>query len=169
VNTKNTLFKWNAVPNAFAYHLQIARFGDWNFLNVDRLVNDTFAQVNLSGNWPFAWRVKAISEGNTCSVFGSIDTFYTTEQQTAVSEITEANLPNLFPNPVRNNEALTLTHLDIGTIHIYHAQGKLLHTTQTNASGEVSIKMLGWEQGVYFIEFIGSNRRFIQRFVIQEN
>lgn len=169
VRTKNILFKWNAVPNAFAYHLQIARFGDWNFLNVDRLVNDTFTQVDLFGNWPFAWRVKAISEGNTCSVFGSIDTFFTSTQSTAVSEITEANLPSLFPNPVKNNEVLNLTQLGVGRINLYHAQGKLLHTTQTNASGNVSIEMLGWEQGVYFIEFIGSNRRFIQRFVVQEN
>jgi hypothetical protein len=169
VNTKNTLFKWNAVPNAFAYHLQIARFGDWNFLNVDRLLTDTFAQVNLFGNWPFAWRVKAISEGNTCSVFGSIDTFYTSEQQTAVSEITGANLPSLFPNPVRKDDVLTLTNLGIGTINIYHAQGKLLHTLQAYTSGPLSIQMLGWEQGVYFVEFIGSSRRFIQRFVIQEN
>lgn len=169
VHTKNIVFKWNAVPNAFAYHLQIARFGNWSFLNIDRLVSDTFTQLDLFGNWPFAWRVKAISEGNTCSIFGSVDTFYTTNQHTYISEKTEAIQPKLFPNPIRNNEALNLTHLGQGTIHIYHAQGKLLYTVEATKSGSVSIDMQGWEQGVYFIEFVGSNQRFIQRFVIQEN
>ncbi len=133
------------------------------------MVSDTFAQLDLFGNWPFAWRVKAISEGNTCSIFGSVDTFYTTNQQTYISEKTEAIQPKLFPNPIRNNEALNLTHLGQGTIHIYYAQGKLLYTVEATKSGSVSIDMQGWEQGVYFVEFVGSNQRFIQRFVIQEN
>jgi hypothetical protein len=167
VSSKNITFKWNAVPNAFAYHLQIARFGDWNFLNVDRLVNDTFVQLDLFGNWPFAWRVKAISEGNTCTVFGSIDTFYTNENVTNVYEVSEALITNISPNPIRKGELLSITPIENGVINIYQPQGKLMYSEAVNNS--LSFQIPDWEQGVYFLEFVGSNRSFIKRFVIHEN
>ncbi|MDZ4667256.1 MAG: zinc-dependent metalloprotease [bacterium] len=125
VNAQNVMFKWQAVEGAFAYHLQIARFGDWNYLNVDQLIYDTSALVQLYGEWPYAWRVKAFTAANTCAPFGVVDTFTTYVLPAGVKELSLNSGTNVFPNPVKANEKILIQCDQTAQIQIYNSLGQL--------------------------------------------
>lgn len=167
VNPKNVQLKWNSVPGAFAYHIQIARFGNWSFLNADRLVTDTIIELSLFGNWPFAWRIKAISEGNTCSSFGQIDTFYTKELPAGMSELLATEDEFLYPNPVKMGEILNIENTETAHIHIYNSLGKLVYSAMHDSN--IHIPILDWKQGLYYLECLGNKKRFVKKIWITEN
>ncbi|MCG9880423.1 MAG: zinc-dependent metalloprotease [Bacteroidia bacterium] len=167
VSTKRVLFSWNAVPNAFAYHLQVARFGNWSFLNVDRLLSDTSIEIDLFGNWPFAWRIKAISEGNTCSEFGQADTFFTQEIAAGTHELVSTNAGFLYPNPVKRGEFLKLQNHELVRVTIYNSLGEIIFNQNYDAT--IGIEIPDWKAGLYYLECLSNNKRYVKRLMISEN
>jgi len=163
----NIPFTWRSVPGAFAYQLQVARFGDWNFSNYNQLVADTFALVNLFGNWPYAWRVKAISNGNTCSSYGSVDTFFTREIPAGLAPISLLAEPKVFPNPVKSGQTLYLQNLQAGKVYIYDAQGVL--KWGQSFEGNLSFEVPLWPAGIYIIKWELTNHSYFQRLLLSEN
>ncbi len=119
---------WQKVPGAFAYHVQIARFGDWNYLNYDALVYDTSALIDLFGSWKYAWRVKAITNAYTCGGFGLADTFTTKETLTGLVQTeTQKNL-SIYPNPSDRNQQLNFIASEMSEIEIRDIEGRLVHS-----------------------------------------
>ncbi|MDP3929242.1 MAG: zinc-dependent metalloprotease [Bacteroidota bacterium] len=163
----NIPFTWRSVPGAFAYQLQVARFGDWNYVNHNQLYSDTFAQVNLFGNWPYAWRVKAISSGNTCSSFGSADTFFTREIPAGLAPISLLAEPKVFPNPVKSGQTLYLQNLKAGKVNIYDAKGVL--KWGQSFEGNLSFEVPYWPAGIYIIKWELPNHSYFQRLLLSEN
>lgn len=121
-------FSWQKVPGAFAYHLQIARFGNWNFLNYDVLVYDTTATVDLFGSWEYTWRVRAITNANTCGTFADADTFTTQETPSGLVQTETPTNLSIYPNPAQENQRIQLMANETSDIEIRDIEGRLIHS-----------------------------------------
>ncbi len=121
-------FTWRKVAGAFAYHLQVARFGDWNFINHDVLVYDTTTVLNLFGTWEYTWRVKAITNAYSCGSFGASDTFYTKETASGLVQTETQNVLKVFPNPTGGSQFVNLEANEACEIEIRNVQGSLIQS-----------------------------------------
>jgi hypothetical protein len=148
-NPEGVLLEWEAVPGAFAYHVQVARFGDWNFLNYDGLVFDTTAVVKLFGTWDYAWRVKAITAANTCGGFGASDTFSTKVVPAGIVQL-EPDMPiAVYPNPVSINEKVWLKVKQRTVLSLSDINGKVLQSLVLEPNEPYQLQLP--EVGVYFL------------------
>lgn len=132
VNAKNVVLQWKKVDGAFAYHLQVARFGAWEYLNIDKLIYDTMAVVQLYGEWPYAWRIKAFTAANTCSSFGVVDTFTTYEPPVGTTEISILHHFQLYPNPIKAGEKILIQSPNVAQIQVFNAIGALVYEQIVN-------------------------------------
>ncbi len=164
-NAKSVQLKWNAVPGAFCYYLQVARFGDWDYLNIDKLVFDTTALVELYGNWPYAWRIKTITAANPCSSFGIPDTFITYELADGVNEININEEVNIFPNPVNANETIQLHGSFAGDLFVYNSLGQLIFRTKVSSTGQTGFLIA--EPGVYTIQLASGEKSWVRKIFIK--
>lgn len=125
LNPNSIRFVWNSVEGAFAYYIQVARFGDWEFTNFEALVSDTFVDCKtLYGDWSYSYRIKAISQGNTCGDFSETKTFTTKVLPTGNSEIRIKTGLGIFPNPVQEGSKLQIVSDVSGKVILWDAQGK---------------------------------------------
>ena len=148
-NPEAVLLEWEAVPGAFAYQVQVARFGDWNFLNYDALVFDTTAVVKLFGTWEYAWRVKAITAANTCGSFGAADTFSTKAVPAGIVQL-EPDMPiAVYPNPVSINEKVWLKVKQKTVLSLSDVNGKVLQSLVLEPNEPYQLQLP--EVGVYFL------------------
>lgn len=165
VNADYVELSWKAVPGAFAYHVEIARFGDWNYLNYDQLIFDTAVVVDLFGHWPYAWRVKAITAANTCSSFGAVDTFTTRELPAGITQVYKTNEAFLYPNPVSLGQKVYFKTNGETEVHVYSSMGKLVAKLEANFQSEISIDLP--VAGMYFVVFKNAQGSLTKRLVVQ--
>lgn len=165
LNPIGVTLSWKKVPDAFAYHVQIARFGDWNFLNFDALVFDTITITNLFGSWPYAWRVRAITAANTCSSFGAIDTFTTKEVPAGTTELLPDMPFELYPNPVDAGAQWYIKTKSVGSLTITDMQGKRIETHEMRAWEPLPIN--SFEPGTYLILFETEQKRWVKRLLVK--
>ncbi|MFN4082254.1 MAG: zinc-dependent metalloprotease [Bacteroidia bacterium] len=157
INPIGVTLKWRKVSGAYAYHLQVARFGAWDFLNIDQLiVNDTTINIDLFGSWPYAWRVKAISKTNVCGIFSEPNFFTTDENITSINKINQLTDTYLvFPNPAKENQVIKFLCEQKVKIIIYDLQGKIIEniSVKPNSNNELIIN----NSGFYTATFIDEN------------
>jgi hypothetical protein len=165
INANEVKLNWRAVPGAFAYHLQIARFGNWEYLNYDQLIYDTSAIADLFGDWPYAWRVRAITVANTCSSFGTVDTFSTYESPASLNEIGKDMNGLLYPNPSEIGQTI-LIKTPIGTqVILCNSLGQTVTKFEPSTKAEIELKIA--EAGIYFVVFKTSENTFVKRLLVQ--
>jgi hypothetical protein len=165
INANEVKLNWRAVPGAFAYHLQIARFGNWEYLNYDQLIYDTSAVADLFGDWPYAWRVRAITVANTCSSFGTVDTFSTHESPASINEIGNDMKGLLYPNPSEIGQTI-LIKTPIGTqVILCNSLGQTVTIFEPSTKAEIELKIA--EAGIYFVVFKTSENTFVKRLLVQ--
>ncbi|MBC7384415.1 MAG: T9SS type A sorting domain-containing protein [Bacteroidia bacterium] len=133
-NASHVVLKWSAVPGAFAYHLQVARFGAFEYLSADKLISDTSATIELYGKWPYTWRVRAFTAANTCtSAFGSASTFTTYESVVGMAEIKlEMDQLNIYPNPLNAGQTFTINAPAKSELMITNTDGRIVLITQVS-------------------------------------
>jgi hypothetical protein len=155
---------WKSVPGAFAYHVQIARFGDWNFLNYDALVYDTTTLVNLFGTWPYAWRVKAITNAFTCAEFGQADTFSTKEEATSIGKATFIENISIYPNPSMAGSSFTIHAKESSEMIIRDIKGSFIigFRVEPNETKSMALEV----PGLYTIEVQQGHKSWVKKLIV---
>lgn len=167
LNPKSIELKWNKVEGAFAYHVQVARFAAWEFLNFEVLTQDTQTLVTtLYGTWPYSWRVKAITRANTCGKFSEEVSFSTKEVLSGIQDIRFENGFKFYPNPVEINRDVQLVSKSNGYLKIFDINGKILHESITNAFEEHIFQIR--KSGVFILQFTNESGTYTGKIVCEE-
>ncbi|MCA0426323.1 MAG: zinc-dependent metalloprotease [Bacteroidetes bacterium] len=152
LNPKSIRFAWNAVPGAWAYYIQVARFGSWEFTNFETLVTDTFVDCsNLYGNWPYSYRLKAIHQGNACGDFSEPIEFTTRELATGNQEIRINSTLGVYPNPVVAGNAFQVLSQIPGILQLFDSKGALL--VERNLEAGIPFQFKPESNGIYIGKF----------------
>jgi hypothetical protein len=157
-------FAWRKVQGAFAYHFQVARFGDWNYINYDVLVYDTSTVLDLFGSWEYTWRVKAITNAYTCSDFGASDTFYTKETASGLVQTETKNLLSIYPNPANGSQFINLLAVEVCDIEIRDAQSRLIQSFRLEPKRLQQITLN--ESGLYLIYCKQSEKVSVRKLLV---
>ncbi|MFA8299244.1 MAG: YCF48-related protein [Hyphomicrobiales bacterium] len=73
---------------------------------------------------------------------------------------------NIYPNPATENISINLNEKGESDIHIYSADGKLLHKQRTNKSN-VNINVKSYPQGIYIAKASINGNSFHKKFIIK--
>ncbi|HXH19330.1 MAG TPA: T9SS type A sorting domain-containing protein [Chitinophagales bacterium] len=70
--------KWMRAMNATHYHLQVTRYFNGTFFNVDTFMRDTtIVLTNLEAGYNYRWRVRPFNQGYTCAEYTPYSNFTT--------------------------------------------------------------------------------------------
>jgi hypothetical protein len=152
VNDGTLEFKWNKVPNASHYVVDICIGSSCNSIIYQTTVTDTFLVLNKYLNPrpanvpPYTWKVRAYNSGYTCTVPSTIERFNTIN---LVGVETTSELPSLltvYPNPAAKGENINLKLYNPQTanyiISIYSSIGQKINTRYEDVSiGEQTIDL----------------------------
>ncbi len=167
LNPKSVQLIWHKVPGAFAYHVQVARFAAWEYLNFETLTEDTQATVTtLYGTWPYSWRVKAITRANTCGKFSDELPFSTKEVLSGIQDIRFENGFKFYPNPAQINRDIQLISNTDGTLKVSDLSGKTILESEIKARLENVIQIR--KSGIFILQFINENGTYTSRVVCEE-
>jgi Secretion system C-terminal sorting domain len=73
---------------------------------------------------------------------------------------------NIYPNPATDRLTITINDLTgAGNIHVINLQGQVLQTVSPASSNTVTIPVNGLAPGIYFVEIITNNLKFVQQFI----
>jgi hypothetical protein len=155
-NDSNTVFNanhvnlaWQKVDGAFAYHIQIARFGNWDFINYDRLIyGDTAINIQLEANWPYQWRVKAITQANVCNAFSAPAHFTTIAPAVGVAEINLQPTISVIPNPAQTGNTVCIKSSAPVQVIIYTITGKHMQQIRVEPTQTTTLQL---DKGVYVL------------------
>lgn len=136
VKQQAATFVWGKVANAFAYHLQVARSGWWEFSDVDRLVFDTSATFALPYTLGYAWRVRAITAANTCSEFGVADSFIPKSLPIGLQQLSILPEAPWFANPMPVNSLVALPEFNHAEVHCSDISGRDCNAFITTRDGK---------------------------------
>jgi hypothetical protein len=64
----------------------------------------------------------------------------------------ESGAIRLTPNPATNVITASWEQIDIESLRVYNAMGKLVHQEQVHGSKSISLEISGWASGIYMIE-----------------
>lgn len=85
--------KWKKTEGATHYNLQVTRYFNGNFSNVDTILQDTtFLLTNLESGYNYRWRVRPFNQGNTCSSYTSYSSFLTRNATSIVPNFTVSSI-----------------------------------------------------------------------------
>lgn len=71
---------------------------------------------------------------------------------------------NVYPNPAQ--QMITISSSEsIKTVSIYNAQGILVVQPTTNTTNSISVDISNYPVGLYFIEIIGKDSKFLKKFI----
>jgi len=151
----NISLAWQSINNAYAYHLQAARYGDWQYLNTDKLIyGDTSVTINLLAGWPYKWRVKPILKGNVCQDFSEPIGFYLANSVSVGKSVSENNVFMMYPNPAIANQSFNITVSVNAKVVIYSASGELIHNFYANKDELYDVKL---PSGFYMVKLVQPN------------
>jgi hypothetical protein len=165
INPASIRLVWQMVAGAKGYHVQVSRYQYWQDPHVNRIVNDTFLNVTLFGEWPFDWRVKPIMPGKTCGEFNGYTTFTTRPVPVGVVDgVDKIATWKLFPNPVKKGELLMIDAPEAEGITLTDITGKLV--LQQSLLFEKSLNTNGLPEGIYFLTLYQSSHQKTLKLVI---
>lgn len=85
--------KWRKAEGATHYNLQLTRYFNGLFTNVDTILQDTtFLLTNLESGFNYRWRVRPFNQGNTCSSYTAYSNFLTRNATAIVPNFTVSNI-----------------------------------------------------------------------------
>ncbi|MDZ4844065.1 MAG: T9SS type A sorting domain-containing protein [Chitinophagales bacterium] len=85
--------KWKKTTGATHYNLQVTRYFNGNFSNVDLVLQDTtYMLTNLEPGYNYRWRVRPFNEGNTCSSYTAYSSFVTRAATAIVPSFSVSNI-----------------------------------------------------------------------------
>ncbi len=175
----NVELRWNNVPGALSYHLQVSEQNDFSTLTIDESnLTNVWYQVDLEMEKNWYWRVSATNEGGE-GEFSNNWTFSTWSTGIENGEAlpkTFALLP-VYPNPF-NPTAYITYHLpktsDLSLI-IYNSVGQSIRTLVSGQqqAGRYTIQWDGHDNyghsvtsGMYLCRFTCGDHVFIQKMLL---
>lgn len=164
-------FRWTKVTGAQYYNLKVYQFGG---LLMDTLIVDTVF-VNRSNairaNRNLSWEVRALNQVSLCTPYSTRNNFRTGNFVGLSASNLELGALQLWPNPIRSGESLSLTGLSEGltSISIYDLQGrKLVQSSVLVESSTTSYALPNLNIGVYLIETQNGSQLLRQRIVVKD-
>jgi uncharacterized protein YkwD len=151
------LLKWDDMPNATTYKVQVAT--NYNFAQDNIVINQTVNQNSyqvksseLQPNIKYYWRVQSIGESGF-SDWSLIRIFTTTSGQSVNTKIEDGTI-QIIPNPTSDFVSIKVNKdiVSNATIQIYDLFGKLIHSSlvnsQTNSEFDLNLSKL--PVGIYY-------------------
>ncbi len=166
LNPKSVQLVWEKIPGAYAYYVQAARFGAWEFLNFETLTEDTQAIATLYGTWSYSWRVKAITKANPCGQYSEPKSFSTKEVLSGIQDIRFENGFKFYPNPAQINRDIQLISKTDGILKVSDLSGKTILESDIKAGLENVIQIR--KSGIFILQFINENGTYTSRVVCEE-
>lgn len=168
----NVSLKWESVPFANSYRLQLSTNLTFSTIIIDTIVSVTYFEVkNLQENRRYFWRVASIDEygqGDYSSHFN----FRT--KSTSFVEITDKDVDiNLFPNPANLLINLTINNDKYQNIiaELFDSEGRNIKSffNKDFEPGRINLKLeIGdISDGVYFLRIYRGKSLLTKKFVIQ--
>jgi hypothetical protein len=169
-------FRWNSVPGATHYVLQVARNSTGSLLQ-EIVTTDTFFVssynfTTLPANWRYLWRVKPFNQGYFCADY-TANSFFTAQTQTGINQPLTDTYIKVYPNPVTAKQALNLeiesSSEEPITISLYNALGQLAYgeTFRMDApKTTLQIDTNALSSGIYLLQVKVGNSQQVQRVVV---
>lgn len=169
--------KWQAVPGADTYLVEVDRSSGFNIDNFKFVVtNQTSLLIEdlLDPDRNYRWRVIPYNPSYTCAAPSETARFRT-GVSTSVATIETVDTWTIQPNPIR--EATTLI-LDVNaktafdaTINVFNLTGQLLQsrpaTSFTVGNSKIQLDISGLTKGIYFIALENEEGTLNKKLVVQ--
>lgn len=129
--------RWDPVPGATHYVVELDRFTTFDWMPLKRVVTTNSAFI---GNFctpnvdEYFWRVRPFNEYSTCeSSFGEVSTFSTNAIASKVETVEGVNYWNVRPNPANSSSAVfvdieALNTMD-ASVNMYNMTGQLISSS----------------------------------------
>jgi hypothetical protein len=165
---------WEDTPGATKYLVIYDRFSNFTF-NPTKMFTNT-SQLVIPGplvdGQTFYWKVWPFNESQTDAMYSATQNF-TVGEGTGINEIKDIQEYALSPNPVINQEPVTLVMNTIKSFNaqlkIVDASNRVLHSEKVNiASGhnELPIQTENLPAGVYFIVLNADTGSLVEKMMI---
>lgn len=155
VRPDGTRFTWSKVDQATHYHLQISRIPIVLNNVVDVVILDTtYLVTDLNPGTKYYWKVEAFANGDICADNNSAIQSFTTGWSTGVEEPTELQEIQVYPNPSRKGQLLTVdigSAVFNGSITLTNLQGQTMSIHAINGA-TVQIPTAALASGIYLIQ-----------------
>ncbi|MEZ5013469.1 MAG: zinc-dependent metalloprotease [Chitinophagales bacterium] len=169
-------FEWTPVENATKYHLQISYSSGFTAIAHDVVTtNNFYEEHDLKIDKTYYWRVKPLTELNTCADYSLAYTFTTgTEFSNVLQSDLFASIA-INPNPLQAGYPLqlhiTATVANDADCVIYDITGKQITAfTEVIQAGEndFNVELPVLSSGVYFLAVRSGEKSEVQQFIISE-
>lgn len=160
------LLQWDEVPNATRYHVQVSKSVTFLAPVVDEVVGTNSIVINdLVIYQKYYWRVKPMSEANTCESYSSYWTF-TTGLPIGTTEPESFTL-SIYPNPTTSGTPLTLdiSLSDDAIVRLSDMSGREEWSVVLK-QGVHSVQPSAVASGVYVLEVISKTARTTERIMV---
>lgn len=101
-----------------------------------------------------------------CDQEFSEDCYKIDGEPNSVTEISEGAV-QLFPNPADNHIFINLSDMRTGNVRVFDLTGKLVHASQFNKSGQLSVDVSAWKSGMYILQVETDNFTTTKKFVVR--
>ena len=172
IPAENPVFRWNAIPNATHYILEVYREPiDARIIIANTVVQDTFFEVNsvlplATRSFPYAWRIRPFNAMYTCGNFSDAVQFRTHTPVNINEVITQDWQMQIHPNPISNASgfhcAIHTTYAQEGQLNIYNSLGQRilmqnmdLHIGENNQY--ISSSIFNHQKGLFLVQWQGNN------------
>ncbi len=174
----NVSFTWASLPNASHYILELYRepYANNTIIKTVLLTDTQWTYVGQlpprPNILPYAWRVRAFNQGYACTNFSPVTKFNTFIPVGVEQNLSVENF-NIYPNPtpagVSVQIEITANMENInGAINIYNSIGQKISFLPATLSAGVNLFTINandFSQGVYFIEWLGTNGRVVRKWI----
>lgn len=179
--SSNIQFEWEAAENAEYYILEIDRLPTFALSPI------TVALVNGETNYTlpdeldlgktYYWRVTPYSSGDYCVERSAATRFVVGESVSNVSAIDELAAMDIYPNPVRSGQSLTLdiqaidnTVVDVVLMDLSgRVQQRLADQSIRKGAQRIQLETSALSRGVYQVSLIGATGVRTERVVVLGN
>ncbi len=175
VNFSAINIRWNAVPGATTYLLEVSRVASFagSFTTSYLLTSNETTLTDLAAGRAYFWRVKAFNAFSFCGNSSSVGKFQATST-TPVTEIEGNGTFNIYPNLLSPNQTVTIeanliesTRLNI---RLFDTSGRLLQSNEYEAiAGENTLRFNpnNISKGIYILNITTNRGTLVERLVIQ--
>jgi hypothetical protein len=118
--------------------------------------NQSYATDQLTGSYAVIVTMGVCSDTSTCFLV----------DQSGIADIANAYI-NVQPNPFTDMVTVNWTGIEIESIELTDAAGKLILRESINSGNTSSILTAGMSKGVYFIRLIGTNGTLVRQLIKQ--
>lgn len=168
-------FKWQAVPGATHYCLQIARSANFSDAIVDTFLTDTqylYTANRMVPNATYRWRVKAFNWQYTCAPISNAWSFRSGAPfGVHASQLLEEEV-ELFPTVIEPGNVLRVRFSEASTkafnLTILDLHGKQVKQFASNpADQEGSISLEDLRSGMYLVQLVRDGRSMNKKIIVR--